>query len=365
MSNRWERGQSPPYKKLRSTTGGTVVAGSTGLVNTAIGSQQLSVAGQVFGYMNKVFGAGDGEAAVSGFVTASGQDISRTDFPILFNRLGVTWGVGDGVNTFNVPRVDGGTHFRAVDAPAVPRPVGTVASGNFTSHNHTIRYLNTNRTQASPNPNSGAPTGVDNNGPATITSLTNVSTVNIPGSVSPTGAGDTNRPRMRTIRSALAVKDSIELPIGSICGFIGPSTGWDNESGAWLLCDGSSYDKTEYIDLFLTLGTTFGSTATTFNVPDLRGFFMAMANQYAGQYENQTVNSNGFGSELGATIINHSHTLSAPLAAFQYGTRVNSQPNSPTNRENDPSNGVDPFGPTPGTQTVPANASCLWIIKAV
>ena len=92
---------------------------------------------------------------------------------------------------------------------------------------------------------------------------------------------------------------------------------------------------------------------------------MAMANQYTGQYENLSVNSNGFGSEFGATMVNHNHTLSGPLSAFQYGTRLNSQPNSPTHRELDPTNGVDPFGPTPGTQSVPANASCLWIIKAV
>ena len=342
-----------------------MIISSTGLVNTAIGGQQVTVAGQIFGYYNQVFAAGDGEAAVSGFVTASGHPLSRTDYQVLYNRLGVTWGVGDGVNTFNIPKVDGGTHFRAVDAPSVPRPVGTVASGNFATHTHVIRYLDSNRTQAGPIPNAGGPNGVDQNATQTITEISPVNTEVLPGATTPTSASNNCRPRMRTIRSALATKDNIELPIGSICGYIGPSTGWDNEAGAWLLCDGSSYSKTEYVDLFLVLGTSFGSTSTTFQVPDLRGFFMGMCNQYTSQYENFTVPSTSFGGAQGANIINHKHSLSSPLTALQYGTRQNSFPADPANREFDPSGGVDPYSPTPGTQTVPANASCLWIIKAV
>lgn len=40
----------------------------------------------------------------------------------------------------------------------------------------------------------------------------------------------------------------------------------------YLLCDGTSYLRTDYADLFTAIGTTYGSAdATHFNVPDLRG----------------------------------------------------------------------------------------------
>lgn len=41
----------------------------------------------------------------------------------------------------------------------------------------------------------------------------------------------------------------------------------------WLLCDGSAVSRTDYVNLFNLVGTTFGAGngSTTFNVPDLRG----------------------------------------------------------------------------------------------
>ena len=41
----------------------------------------------------------------------------------------------------------------------------------------------------------------------------------------------------------------------------------------WLLCDGSSYAKSAYNELWTVIGSAFGATTTTFNVPDLRGRF--------------------------------------------------------------------------------------------
>lgn len=41
----------------------------------------------------------------------------------------------------------------------------------------------------------------------------------------------------------------------------------------WLLCDGSAVSRTDFADLFTTIGTRWGigDGTTTFNVPDLRG----------------------------------------------------------------------------------------------
>ncbi len=46
---------------------------------------------------------GTESALPDGAVILSGQEISRTQYPIVFSRLGVTWGHGDGVYTFNLP----------------------------------------------------------------------------------------------------------------------------------------------------------------------------------------------------------------------------------------------------------------------
>lgn len=40
-----------------------------------------------------------------GFLPADGSAVSREDFAGLFNRIGTTFGAGDGSSTFNVPNV--------------------------------------------------------------------------------------------------------------------------------------------------------------------------------------------------------------------------------------------------------------------
>lgn len=58
------------------------------------------------------------------------------------------------------------------------------------------------------------------------------------------------------------------VPIGTILEFAG-STAPAN----YLMCNGQAVSRTEYAELFLVIGTTYGSGngSTTFNVPDRRG----------------------------------------------------------------------------------------------
>jgi microcystin-dependent protein len=48
-----------------------------------------------------------GATAPSGWVLCDGSAISRTDYSTLFTAIGVSFGVGDGSTTFNVPDLRG------------------------------------------------------------------------------------------------------------------------------------------------------------------------------------------------------------------------------------------------------------------
>lgn len=60
-------------------------------------------------------------------------------------------------------------------------------------------------------------------------------------------------------------------PPGSITAFAGL-----NPPAGWLLCDGSAVARAEYATLFSAIGTAWGqgNASTTFNIPDLRGYFL-------------------------------------------------------------------------------------------
>ena len=59
--------------------------------------------------------------------------------------------------------------------------------------------------------------------------------------------------------------------IGSVSAFAMPTP-----PSGWLVCDGSAISRTEYADLFATIGTLWGhgDEVSTFNLPDLRGEFV-------------------------------------------------------------------------------------------
>lgn len=62
------------------------------------------------------------------------------------------------------------------------------------------------------------------------------------------------------------------VPSGAIMPFAAVLSG----ISGWLLCDGSAYSRTTYAALFALIGTSYGAgdNSTTFNVPDLRGYFI-------------------------------------------------------------------------------------------
>ena len=68
-----------------------------------------------------------------GFLLCNGQTVSRTTYAALFTLIGVTFGGGDGVSTFNVPNLR--NQFIRGREPTT-RAVGSTQASAFGTHNH-------------------------------------------------------------------------------------------------------------------------------------------------------------------------------------------------------------------------------------
>lgn len=80
--------------------------------------------------------------APSGFMKANGAAVSRTTYASLFAAIGTTFGVGDGLTTFNLPDLRGEflrgfDDLRGVDASRV---FGSAQADDFKSHSHTGHF---------------------------------------------------------------------------------------------------------------------------------------------------------------------------------------------------------------------------------
>jgi microcystin-dependent protein len=74
-----------------------------------------------------------GQQAPPYTLLCNGAAISRTQYTDLFAAIGTTYGAGDGVTTFNVPRLGEGTVIKAtVDASKI----GTYSAGALLTHSH-------------------------------------------------------------------------------------------------------------------------------------------------------------------------------------------------------------------------------------
>lgn len=82
-----------------------------------------------------------GSTIPSGWLLCDGRDVARTQHSALFAAIGVTYGVGDGINTFGLPNLVG--RFLMGVAPAALGSSGGSATVD-TSHSHGPGTLTTN-----------------------------------------------------------------------------------------------------------------------------------------------------------------------------------------------------------------------------
>lgn len=78
----------------------------------------------------------------------------------------------------------------------------------------------------------------------------------------------------------------------------------------WLLCDGSAVNRQTYRPLYLRIGTRYGAGdgTTTFNLPDLRGYFIRGLDMLANVDPSRTL-----GSTQGDANGGHGHTAETSL----------------------------------------------------
>jgi microcystin-dependent protein len=84
----------------------------------------------------------------TGWLYCNGSQISRTVYDLLFAEIAVTWGVGDGSTTFNVPDLRGaflrgtgshGASTMAAGAAFAGPSVGAYQNDGIQLHGHSIR----------------------------------------------------------------------------------------------------------------------------------------------------------------------------------------------------------------------------------
>ena len=71
--------------------------------------------------------------------------------------------------------------------------------------------------------------------------------------------------------------NSSSTPVGTVLMYAGSTDGksvYNLTAAGWGLCDGSTYENTQFPDLFAVLGESYGGTAGYFAVPSYKGMFL-------------------------------------------------------------------------------------------
>jgi microcystin-dependent protein len=148
----------------------------------------------------------------------------------------------------------------------------------------------------------------------------------------------------------------------------------------WMECNGAAISRTTYAGLFALIGTTYGAGdgVTTFNLPDLRGYFPRGWDNGRGIDPGRT-----FGSSQSDAFRSHNHTFSGNALPphnhyYVFTDDVNSPPGSNPSSSNSPNNATayyssavsagTPTGSissTGGSETRPFNVAIMYCIKVI
>jgi len=98
-------------------------------------------------------------------------------------------------------------------------------------------------------------------------------------------------------------------------------------NGKWKLCNGASYSKGTYSDLFDVIGYTFGGSGNNFRVPNMKNRFVA-GKGASGQLANVSWSNQlgDTGGDKDATLVKHTHGVCDPGHDHKYQRAVQSEP---------------------------------------
>lgn len=168
-----------------------------------------------------------------------------------------------------------------------------------------------------------------------------------------------------------AVAPPPTIPIGTIIPWGGNKQTNPIPAG-WLLCDGSALQRTgQYNALFMVIGDLWGpgDNVNTFNIPDLRGYFLRGADHGRGVDPDASTRTDLFGNPAGDRVGSfegdqfriHGHSLSNSVSGHTGSANDNCCNTT----------AVDRYGmimpvsaqPNGGNETRPKNASVEFLIK--
>jgi len=148
-------------------------------------------------------------------------------------------------------------------------------------------------------------------------------------------------------------------PVGSIMAYC-----LATEPAGYLECDGSAVSRTTYSRLYATIATMYGNGngTTTFNLPDLRGYFLRGWDHGASvdpDKASRTDRGDGttgdyVGTKQADEYESHTHTYYPPnQATSYYGGRIDYLV----------AHDGKASGSTGGNETRPINIAVMWVIK--
>ena len=191
------------------------------------------------------------------WLICNGSAVSRTTYASLFAAVGVTYGVGDGATTFNLPDLRGKvpvgkdstqSEFDILGETGGNKSQAKYGDGTTTGYGATY----------SSSLGAGDSTG-SNLPPYQVVQYI----IKFSAGVS---AGDTElATRLGVVENKFNTGQN-DVPAGSITQFAGSTIPTN-----WLLCDGSAVARATWPSLYSAIGTTYGAGdgSTTFNLPDI------------------------------------------------------------------------------------------------
>lgn len=316
-----------------------------------------------------------GANAPAGWLICDGSAVSRTTYASLFAITGTMYGVGDGSTTFNIPDLRGIFVRGSGISGKLTTAIGTAVSGSLSTyqndsiqgHSHGILVKQTTGAV-------GAGDIADSNAAGDFTRYTSASYQTDGARGVPRIGYETNPANLsltyiikasQVLTDVIIAQNTVLHPVGMVAMFGGSIAPY-----GWSMCDGSAISRTEYADLFTTIGTTYGigDGSTTFNLPDCRGIFVRGAGT-SGKLTMAvgTACSGTLGVYENDKIQGHKTRIDLISASSAAGTNVvRTGDLSGGSSAKDSSIVTDSINGTPrtGAETNPANLSLNYIIKS-